>query len=295
MSAFSAACSNLVGQVAANQSLADSIVAALESGRLTAASGPVGISKVLKGAPGSHNLTEFIKTWRSSASHLNTSDVTAIIKSSLDCYSLARTRAHTVDTVWTGPEVAKSELRRTEAVVREIIDNAGNELLIVGYWLVVSTEQIEALIKLLVKKARAGVHIRFVFDPGDKPGGRDNFSALNSFWPVNLAEAPREVYSWSEHMTKTTSKSGQQYDRKLHAKVIIADRNDALVTSANLTHAGFLENLEMGLRIQGLMAGALVRHFDLLIEGGSWKGAHDLSEKHVSAYIMRTAMCIRYR
>jgi hypothetical protein len=40
------------------------------------------------------------------------------------------------------------------------------------------------------------------------------------------------------------------------------------VTSANLTHAGLLENLEMGLRIQGPMAGALVKHFDLLIADG---------------------------
>jgi cardiolipin synthase len=266
MSAFSEACSNLVGQIAANPSLADSIVLALESGQLTAASGPVGIGKMLKGAPGSHNLTEFIKAWRLSAPHLNASDVTAIVNSSLDCYRLARARAHTVDTVWTGPEVEKSELRRTEAVVREIIDNAKSELLIVGYWLVTNTEQIKSLIELLVQKARAGVHIRFVFDPGEKTGGPDNFSALASLWPVNLSEAPRDVYSWSEHMAKTTSKSGQKYDRKLHAKVMISDRNDALVTSANLTHAGFLENLEMGLRVQGLMAGALVRHFDLLIE-----------------------------
>ena len=58
----------------------------------------------------------------------------------------------------------------------------------------------------------------------------------------------------AKHMTKATSKSGHHYDRKLHAKVIVADRHDALVTSANLTHAGLLENLEMGLRIQGAMA-----------------------------------------
>ena len=69
-------------------------------------------------------------------------------------------------------------------------------------------------------------------------------------------------------MTQTTDTNGHQYDRKLHAKVIVADRRDALVTSANLTHAGLLENLEMGFRVQGAMAGAVVRHFDLLIEEG---------------------------
>ena len=40
------------------------------------------------------------------------------------------------------------------------------------------------------------------------------------------------------------------------------------MTSANLTHAGLLENLEMGLRVQGFMAAAVVSHYDLLIREG---------------------------
>ncbi len=266
--AFAEACADLVGQVAANSSLADAIVAALASGELTPNSGPMGISNVLKGSPGSHNLKKFLKVWKSSASHLDALDVTATVKSALVCYRLAQSRAHTVDTVWTGPDVSGSEVRRTEAVVNEILAGANTELLIVGYWLVTSTAHIKALIELLIQKARAGIEVRFVFDPGEKSGGPDNFSALGELWPAGQEGAPRQVYSWSEHMMKATSKSGHEYDRKLHAKVIVADRHDALVTSANLTHAGLLENLEMGLRIQGVMAGAVVRHFDLLIEEG---------------------------
>lgn len=262
------ACSDLIGKVADNSSVADSIVSALATGVLTTTSGPVGIDNVLKGAPGSHHLKKFLKVWHATAPHLGSMEITAMVKSALDCYRLAKNRSHMVDTVWTGPEVSGSEVRRTEAVVKEIISNAKTELLVVGYWLVTSTTHIEALIKLLVQKARAGIKIRFVFDPGEKSGGPDNFAALNALWPSGQNDIPRDVYSWSEHMTKATSNSGQQYDRKLHAKVIVADRHDALVTSANLTHAGMLENLEMGLRIQGNMANALVRHFDLLIEEG---------------------------
>ncbi|ABV86602.1 DISARM system phospholipase D-like protein DrmC [Shewanella pealeana] len=260
------ACSNLVGQVAANPSLADSIIVALQTGAVTVTSGPLAISKVLKGAPGDHYLKEFLRAWNSSASHLGALEVTAMLKSSLSCYRLALSRAHAVEAVWTGPEVERSEMRRTEAVVNEIVASAEIELLIVGYWLVTSTEQIKSLIESLVQKAHKGIRVRFVFDPNEKSGSPDNFAALNNLWPVDLKGAPREVYSWSEHMAKVISKRGHQYDRKLHAKVIVADRNDALVTSANLTHAGILENLEMGLRVQGYMAGALVRHFDLLIE-----------------------------
>jgi len=266
--AFARACSELVGQVALNPSLADAIVDALAAGKLTPGSGPMGISNALKGHTGSHNLKEFLKAWESSASHLDAQDVTAAVKAALACYRLAQGRAHTVDAVWTGPDVPGSEVRRTEAVVSEIVAGAEKELLIVGYWLVTSTAQIKALVDLLMQKARSGVQVRFVFDPGEKSSGSDNFTALNERWSSELEAAPRTVYSWSEGLTKAMSKSGQQYDRKLHAKVIVADRHDALVTSANLTRAGLLENLEMGLRIQGSMAGAVVRHFDLLISEG---------------------------
>lgn len=266
--AFSLACTNLVGQVAANIALTEAILSALETGALTASSGPIGISNVLKGAPGSHYLKELLKAWNANASHLSPQDVTGMIKSSIACYRLAIERSHTVDVIWTGPEVKGSEVRRTGAVVNEIATTAKKELLIVGYWLVTGHNQIKTLIDIFIQRARAGVQVRFVFDPGDKTNGPNNFSALNAMWPRDLKDAPLEVFSWSDKMTKATSKSGQKYDRKLHAKVIVADRHDALVTSANLTFAGLHENLEMGLRVQGIMAGAVVRHFDLLIQEG---------------------------
>ena len=266
--AFAGACSNLVAQVATNQPLSDTIVASLRSGSLTPSSGPISISNVLGGAPGSHHLKAFLKAWGKHVPHLGALEITAVVQSSFDSYRIAQGRAHSVDTVWTGPEVSGSEVRRTEAVVNEIISSAKSDLLIVGYWLVASTPQIKSLIDLLIEKARSGVRVRFVFDPGEKASGLDNFAALSEQWPSDLDGARREVYSWSERLTKATSKSGQHYDRKLHAKVIVSDDHDALVTSANLTHAGMLENLEMGLRIEGAKSRAIVRHFDLLIEEG---------------------------
>lgn len=265
---FVAACTGLVGKIAANPALVDSIIEAITSGRLNANSGPMGINDVLKGAPGSHHLREFLNVWKDSAKHLDANDVSAMVKASMACYQLAQGRSHAVDAVWTGPEVNRSEVRRTEAVVNDIVANAKSELLIVGYWLVTGTIQVKELIELLIKKAREGVKIRFVFDPGEKSEGANNFDALNQRWPATIIGAQREVYSWSNQMTQATSGSGKHYDRKLHAKVIVADRHDALVTSANLTHAGLLENLEMGLRVQGITAGSVVKHFDLLISEG---------------------------
>ena len=263
--AFAEACAALVGDIAANPSLAAAIVGAIKSGALTSGSGPVGIADVMKGAPGSHHVTEFLNAWRLHAPHLESADVTATLTASFSSYQIAQGRAHIVDAVWTGPEVAGSEVRRTEAVVQEIVAGAKTELLIVGYWLVTSASQIRAMIDSLIEKARGGVDVRFIFDPGEKTNGPDNFEALALQWPQGLNGAHREVYTWGNGLSKATGQDGQQYDRKLHAKVIVADRRDALVTSANLTKAGLRENLEMGLRIQGDMAGALTAHFDLLI------------------------------
>jgi phosphatidylserine/phosphatidylglycerophosphate/cardiolipin synthase-like enzyme len=55
---------------------------------------------------------------------------------------------------------------------------------------------------------------------------------------------------------------------KLHAKVLVADHIDALVTSANLTSYAMDRNMEMGVRVLGAPAAAIAQHFRLLIARG---------------------------
>lgn len=266
LDSLATACTALVAEVATNPTLSSSISSGLASGTLTPASGPIGVSNVLKGSPGGHHLQQFLKIWGSRTPHIESEYVSSMFQVAVACYDMARQRAHTVETVWTGPEVPGSEVRRTEAVVTDIVQNAQKEILIVGYWLVTRTPQIKQFIELLVEKARSGIAVRFVFDPGVKPGGPDNFSALDELWPIDQKIAPRELFTWSDSMLTVSTDTGVTYDRKLHAKVIAADRAEALVTSANLTQAGLVSNLEMGFRINGTAAAAVVRHFDLLID-----------------------------
>lgn len=260
------ACTDLVAQVATNSTLAAGISCALSSGSLTPESGPIGISKILKGAPGDHHLRAFLKSWGSQSPPIQAAYVSAMYQVALSCYELAEERAHTVETVWTGPEVPGSEVRRTEAVVKDIVQNSKKEILIVGYWLVTQTPQVRELVELLIEKARAGVAVRFVFDPNVKSKGPDNFTALQQLWPTSDSAPKCRLFSWSSSMSTVSSGAGIEYVRKLHAKVIAADREEALVTSANLTKAGLVSNLEMGFRVNGAAAEAVVRHFDLLIE-----------------------------
>jgi phosphatidylserine/phosphatidylglycerophosphate/cardiolipin synthase-like enzyme len=52
---------------------------------------------------------------------------------------------------------------------------------------------------------------------------------------------------------------------KMHAKVLVADARDALVTSANLTYHGFVGNVEMGVRIIGKPAKTIADVFNRLL------------------------------
>ena len=58
---------------------------------------------------------------------------------------------------------------------------------------------------------------------------------------------------------------------KLHAKVVIVDRHDVLVSSANLTGHGLVRNLEIGIRAHGKPAEDAAAHFDELIRSRTFR------------------------
>ena len=74
-------------------------------------------------------------------------------------------------------------------------------------------------------------------------------------WPV--ASPVPSVFTWPEAPHDTMA--------KLHAKVIVADGRDALVTSANLTYHGYEANIEIGVRVSGEPARLVEKHFRELI------------------------------
>jgi len=58
---------------------------------------------------------------------------------------------------------------------------------------------------------------------------------------------------------------------KLHAKMVIVNRHDVLITSANLTGHGLGRNLEIGRRAYGKPAEDAADHFDELIKAGTFQ------------------------
>ena len=90
------------------------------------------------------------------------------------------------------------------------------------------------VIDLLAGLSSTGVDVTFVLDRRYQHGS--NITQLKQRWP-SARRLP--VYTWQ---------NDEDAIAKLHAKILIADRRDLLITSANLTGYGMRRNLEFGLR-----------------------------------------------
>lgn len=156
----------------------------------------------------------------------------------------------------TGPSSQTFELRATGAVSREIIGSARSSLLVVGYSVSVRRDQTglaAETVGAIVEAAMRGVRVTAVLHRDSA-----NREALLRNWPA-YARQP-VLFTWPESPTDEMT--------KLHAKVLVADRQDALVTSANLTYHGLEANIELGIRVSGEAAAQVEAHFRDLIRQG---------------------------
>lgn len=157
--------------------------------------------------------------------------------------------------VWTGPGIGRPTARKTYQVLNEMLRQASNRVLIVGYSLFLGGDLAKDLFAELGRLSSRGVKIDFIVDgrySGWGEGGEEGHSVrqIRAAWPRNCVK-PR-IYSWINEENEAS---------KLHAKVILVDERDLLVTSANLTGAGMETNLELGVRLQGETARNCAEHF----------------------------------
>jgi phosphatidylserine/phosphatidylglycerophosphate/cardiolipin synthase-like enzyme len=134
-----------------------------------------------------------------------------------------------------------------------MIEAAQRSLLVVGYSVTVDSELAGLAARTVTAIGRAavrGVVVTAILHRDSK-----NRDALLRGWPKG--HAPPGLFTWPE----------REGDEKasLHAKVLVIDARDALVTSANLTYHGFEANVEVGVRVRGDAARQLETVFHELI------------------------------
>jgi phosphatidylserine/phosphatidylglycerophosphate/cardiolipin synthase-like enzyme len=159
-----------------------------------------------------------------------------------------------VEVAWTYPGVARPGLRTTGGVAREIIASSRQTLLIVGYSVTIDpalTGLAARTIAAMADAAERGVVVTAVLHR------EANRQALLRAWRAGVS--PPSIFTWPVSEDEMAS---------VHAKFLVSDRRDALITSANLTYHGFERNLEMGLRVKGRAAAEVHDRIHELIAAG---------------------------
>ncbi len=158
-------------------------------------------------------------------------DIAMIATASAERESARERNAEIVDVVCTGPVQFAVPVRATFATMVEMVQEARTEIVVVGY---VFTVGAAAFVRQVVQARLRGVGVTII---GNRM--RQAMPALRRLW--GLGPAPI-VYSWE----------GEETDEmgSLHAKLLICDKETALVTSANYSLHGLHENVEIGLKVR---------------------------------------------
>jgi phosphatidylserine/phosphatidylglycerophosphate/cardiolipin synthase-like enzyme len=185
--------------------------------------------------------------------------------------AIADTRAETpavadiVDLVLSGPDVADFPTRDTAAVICEIIEAAGTEVLVAGYAIHNARRVFERLAHRM--QERPDLRVTLVVDIG-RPWSD---TSLDSQVVARFAHEFRTKH-WPWHPMppiyydpRSLSMANDKRSA-MHAKCVVVDRQIAFITSANLTEAAQERNIEVGVAVRDApLAARLVGWFEGLI------------------------------
>jgi len=154
-----------------------------------------------------------------------------------------------IDLVISGPEVTGIPTADTGATVQTLIENAQDEVLLIGY----AVHNGKRLFRRLAERMEQtpSLCVKFHLDIPRKPTDTSLSSEIvrrfardfvTKHWPGKLL--PKMYYDPRSLANSTQEKAS------LHAKCVIVDRRAALVTSANFTEAAHRKNIETGVLIR---------------------------------------------
>jgi hypothetical protein len=234
----------------------EAITAALNAGVVTLMSSAVGID-ALKGV-GPDVARRTATAFQGIGSQFSEADVALALATSNRLRRMELLSRPEIEIVWTGPVSSGTLVRSTAAVVEEMLRGVreAGEVLVVGYSLTAADGTLmKGIVDLLVEASKKGASVTLVLhrDPDEH-----NKTNLLLAWSV-FARKPR-VLTWTPPVDRPYT--------KLHAKALVVDRLDLLVTSANLTFHGLESNLELGMHVRGPQAGVVAERFDELIAAG---------------------------
>jgi hypothetical protein len=232
------------------------LASALEDGELTLDSSAVGVDAIRGVGPDAARCVSMV--FRAIPPNVG-ADAIALALRTANALRIRDQLGHPgIEIVWTGPQATGTLMRPTGAVIEEMLRKAraSGEILVVGYSLTAADGTLmRGVIELLAAASRRGAAVIFVLHRDDEERNKAN---LIDAWSVFVRKPT--VLTW---------RPGPEHPyTKLHAKALVVDRRDLLVTSANLTFHGLESNLELGLRLRGPQAAVVAERFDQLRADG---------------------------
>ena len=166
---------------------------------------------------------------------LNQDLVYAMFVTGLESKSRFVENKNDIEIVWTGPSKINAGVRNTKPVIEEMLKSAnpGEKITIIDYRI---TSNAESIVDELNSCLKDGVKIDLIVDKS-----RANEAELRKCFAEKSLTRP----------TIYTRKDKESKFYKVHAKVIIVEDREMLVSSANLTELGTEVNFEIGLLVRG--------------------------------------------
>lgn len=231
------------------------LATAIETGRLKLGAGPTALARAISGGPHTlQRVTNALETWAEGGG--DRSLLARSLRGLVAVRQATEARGPSCELVWTGQDAGGPPVRSTAQAVDEMLRNARRSALVVSYSVVLGGLAGEAIVERLVQLAREGGACTVIVDARWNDGL--SVRQVQQHWPT---DAPRpDLWSFT---------NPDDAIAKLHAKVLLVDRRDLLVTSANLTGYGMQQNLEFGLRVSGQPAVDAADHFEALLRSGA--------------------------
>jgi len=158
-----------------------------------------------------------------------------------------------VEILGTGSEFMKQGIRGTEPVIEEVIMQASKEIQILAY---IFTAKAIHILRLVEQAAKRGLKITII---------------------VNDLQVQDQTIKYQLEKMEATFPHVQVLNftdntkRQLHAKIVVADREKAVIGSANFSWGGMYSNYEVGLLIEGEPAWKIAQLVDSLKTELSWR------------------------
>ena len=170
---------------------------------------------------------------------LKETEIFSIIELVLKSY--LENRKERVELITTAPPSFLLKTKRINNAVNEVVENSEKSLLITGYSI---SEFVEDMIDTIIEKSQHGLFVKIFINDLSKQKSIDKLLRYQGKF--------LQLYDYTNKEDKMAA---------LHAKIILADSEKAIISSANLSYHGMSGNIEMGTLINSVKLGKQIEEF----------------------------------